>query len=352
MSTQVQSENPNTKPQKKSLSDEMFSRIDDTDDGIFYATDRFVSHIDSLALSTVEDLIGSLVVEQNPVILDLMAGWDSHIPGPLRTSKVVGLGLNSNELAKNRTLSQRVLHDLNRNPTLPFEDQTFDAVINTVSVDYMTKPLEVFREVARILRPGGLFLVIFSNRMFEQKAVKIWRDSTEAERPLLVEELFERSGHFEATKSFVSKGRPRPKDDKYSGLGLASDPVYAVYADRKGGNPNRKPRPVIMFDSRKPIDPEELARRTRTIKDTLRCPYCGERLLRWLVPDNPFTVWQNDFMYICFNDACPYLVRGWSVMNEQGNPGASYRLMYNPERDVCMPVPVPSLHALKDGIAP
>jgi len=88
----------------------------------------------------------------------------------------------------------------------------------------------------------------------------------------------------------------------------------------------------------------------KAVQKTLRCPYCGDRLLKWAVPDNPYSTWQNDFMYICFNDACPYLVRGWTVMNDQGNPGVSYRLMYNPDRDVCMPVPVPTLSALKEGI--
>ncbi|UCG12851.1 MAG: methyltransferase domain-containing protein, partial [Deltaproteobacteria bacterium] len=152
-----------------------FSRLDESDDDKFYSRDRFVSHLDSLALDTVETLIGELVVEENPVILDLMAGWDSHLPEKLRPSKVVGLGLNKNELSQNPSLSEIITHDLNKDPDLPFPDHTFDAVINTVSVDYMTQPLQVFREVGRILKQGGLFLVIFSNRMFPEKAVKVWR---------------------------------------------------------------------------------------------------------------------------------------------------------------------------------
>jgi hypothetical protein len=39
-----------------------FSRLDENDDATFYSTDRFVSHLDSLALDTVEKLIGELVV--------------------------------------------------------------------------------------------------------------------------------------------------------------------------------------------------------------------------------------------------------------------------------------------------
>ena len=124
-----------------------FSRLDESDDSLFYAKDRFVSHLDSLALKTIERLIETLITEKAPVILDLMAGWDSHIPASLEAGKVVGLGLNKHELEKNRALTSYVIHDLNANPKLPFTEGMFDVVIMTVSVDYMTKPKEVFREV-------------------------------------------------------------------------------------------------------------------------------------------------------------------------------------------------------------
>jgi SAM-dependent methyltransferase len=328
-----------------------FSRQDETDDGVFYSKDRFVSHLDSLALRTVEHLIGSLIVEDRPVILDLMAGWDSHIPETLRPAKIVGLGLNENELKDNDALSEYVLHDLNKDPHLPFPDQTFDAVLNTVSVDYMTRPLEVFREVGRILKPGGLFLVVFSDRMFPHKAVKVWRESSEEERLILVEDLFNRSGLFEKPSFFVSRGKPRPSDDKYAHLGIPSDPVFAVYGDKRGARAERKARPQVTALYGEPLSREELQRRERTVRKTLCCPHCGEKMRKWAVPDNPFAyTWDNDFMFICFNDACPYFVRGWDFMSREGNRGVSYRLMYNPEKDCCQPIPVPSHKALREGI--
>ena len=328
-----------------------FLRSDESDDAEFYSKERFVSHLDSLALSTVEKLIETLVVEKDPAILDLMAGWDSHIPEDLEASEVVGLGLNENELKKNKILTQTVIYDLNKNPLLPFPDNRFHAVINTVSVDYMTKPAEVFKEVARILKPGGLFLVVFSNRMFPEKAVKVWREAGEEERVLLVEELFREVGAFEKPSVFVSKGKPRPKDDKYAHLGIPSDPIYAVYADKKGGDPLREPRPEFMVSYGESLDQETFEARKKTIKHTLRCPHCGEKMLKWAVPDNPFEVtWDNEFMYICFNDVCPYYVRGWDFMYREGNRGSSYRLMYNPEKDCCMPVPVPTPRALRESI--
>jgi SAM-dependent methyltransferase len=331
-------------------SDDSFSRLDESDDSIFYATDRFVQHIDSLALATVERIIGELVIEEDPVILDLMAGWDSHIPSLIQAQRVVGLGLNRNELARNKALTDWVYHDLNKDPSLPFPENTFDAVLNVVSVDYMTRPVEVFREVGRILKPGGLFLVIFSNRMFEEKAVKIWRQSGEAERARLVEEFFHRAGIFTSPQVFVSKGKPRPKDDKYAHLGIPSDPIYAIYAEKTGGG--RSKRPKKLNDSALPDlpDPQELEKRKGAITGTLQCPYCCEKLWKWEVPQTPFTQWDVEFMFLCFNDHCPYFVRGWDFMYRQGNSGLSYRFAYNPDRDQCLSVPVPSLHALKEGI--
>jgi SAM-dependent methyltransferase len=237
----------NSKPDNPELSPfyakGAFSRQDETDDALFYSTDRFVSHLDSEARQTIERLMGTLIIEEKVAILDLMAGWDSHIPKAVNATSVVGLGLNRNELKQNPALTDYVVHDLNKEPRLPFEDDTFDVVINTVSVDYMTKPIEVFQDVGRVLKPGGLFLVTFSNRMFPQKAVKVWQESGEDERVLLVEELFKRAGVFGRTTLFVSKGKPRPKDDKYATFGIPSDPVYAVYGDKSGGSPKSRNRP-------------------------------------------------------------------------------------------------------------
>ena len=327
-----------------------FSRLDESDDSLFYAKDRFVSHLDSLALHTIELLIGELVVKENPVILDLMAGWDSHLPEELGSSRVVGLGLNERELAENGALDEIVVKDLNKDSRLPFEDDTFDLVLNTVSVDYLVHPFEIFREVGRILKPWGLFIVIFSNRMFPQKAVKVWRESSEDERILLVEDFFKASGSFEKPSLFVSKGKPRPKDDKYAYMNIPSDPVYALYADKIGRNSSNRVRPPLDLDLFEMPDKEDLEKRKRAVKETLCCPYCNEKLRKWTVPENPFAcTWDNEFMYICFNDGCPYYVRGWDFMIKEGNSG-SYRLMYNPEKDIFNPVPVHTPRALREGI--
>jgi SAM-dependent methyltransferase len=324
-----------------------FRREDESNDALFYQQPRLVDHLDRTALETVETLIDSLVLEPSPDVLDLMASWDSHLPGSLNPARTVGLGLNAVELAFNERLDERVIHDLNSQPSLPFEDARFDVVINTVSVDYLTQPVRVFAEVGRILRPGGLFLVIFSNRWFERKVTRIWRSADEQQRVELVEQWFEQSGMFEQTRSYVSKGKPRPPQDKYTALGIPSDPIYAVFADREGMMPRRQ-RPLPTPAAGR--SPEEIQRRKAAVKDTLCCPYCDASLRKWAVPQTPFTEWPNEFMYGCFNDSCPYLVEGWEEMGRQGNGGWSYRLVYNPLNDAVMPMPVPNLNAMKDNI--
>ena len=259
--------------------------------------------------------------------------------------------MNENELRKNKSLTEYVVHDLNKNQKLPFDDDTFDVVLNTVSVDYMTSPFQVFEDVGRVLKPGGLFLVIFSNRWFPKKAVKIWKESTEEERMDLVYEYFNRSDLFDGPNEFISMGKPRPKDDKYTSLGVPSDPIYAVYADKKGLNEKNGKRQHSDLSVCESVDKDELEKRKKEIKNTLRCPHCEEKMKKWMVPDNPFIEWNNEYMYICFNDACPYLVRGWKTMYTQGNMGLSYRLMYNPENDYTTPAPIHTLNDLRDGIA-
>ncbi|MGD8440217.1 MAG: methyltransferase domain-containing protein [Holophagae bacterium] len=330
--------------------DRAFERADEGDDREFYSTDRMVAHLDGAALDAVAEIVGALIVEDRPEILDLMASWDSHLGSAVGQGRVAGLGLNRNELDANAVLDERVVHDLNREPVLPFDDASFDVVVNTVSVDYMTRPFEVVAEVARVLRPGGLFLVIFSNRYFPEKVVRIWREASDRERMMIVEDYLGSCDELGPCSSYAVQGRPRPDSDRYADLGLPSDPVFAVWAEKLGGadgRPERRPPDLEPWYLR---DPDELARRKAEVPDTLACPYCGERLLKWAVPQTPFTEWDQEFMFICFNDRCPYLLRGWQAMQEQGNSGFSYRLMFNPGNRRCMPIPVPSLRALRGNI--
>jgi SAM-dependent methyltransferase len=263
---------------------------------------------------------------------------------------MVGLGLNYHELARNEACNAFVIHDLNKDPDLPFDDRTFDVILNTVSVDYMTRPFEIFADVGRVLKPGGLFLVTFSNRMFETKATKIWRQSSEEERVILVEDLFEKTGLFTKPEVFVSKNKPRPTEDKYAHLGIPSDPVYAVYAERIGGGISFRPRKLDEIDEMPLPQPGLIRNKMAAVGRSRCCPYCESPLRKWEVPNNPFIEWDVDFMYICFNDRCPYFQRGWNAMYRGGGRGFSHRFMYDASHDRCLSVPVPTAQALKDGI--
>ena len=209
-----------------------FLRDDQRADSIFYSNPRFVNHLDSLALSTVENIYARLIPKE-AYILDLMAGPDSHLREELVLKSVTGLGLNKDELEVNNQLSAIIIHDLNEDYSLPFNNHTFDAVINTVSVDYLIRPVDVFSEVGRVLRPDGIFILLFSNRMFPPKAVKIWKNTLEKDRIDLVKKFITLSEALVVQGYSESKGKPRPEDDKYFKYGIPSDPIYAVWASVK-----------------------------------------------------------------------------------------------------------------------
>ncbi len=165
-----------------------FRRLDEEDDGLFYASARRVLHLDPTALEMLTRIYGSLV-PSNGCVLDLMSSWRSHLPGSF-TGTVIGLGMNGAEMLDNPRLAQAIVHDLNRDPHLPFTDDAFDAALCAVSVQYLTHPVEVFRDVGRTLRPGAPFIVSFSNRCFPEKAVAIWRAATDAQHVAVVTAYF------------------------------------------------------------------------------------------------------------------------------------------------------------------
>ena len=208
-----------------------FSREDEQPDAVFYEKPRFTQHIDDTAIEVVRGTYGRFL-KDGMRVLDLMSSWQSHIPAELRYDKVVGLGLNENELKKNPQINDVVVHDLNANPVLPFEPDSFDAVVCTVSVEYLTDPLAVFQEVARVLRQDGYFVLTFSNRWFPPKVVKIWQEIHEFERMGLVLEYFIRSERFKELQTYSVRGMPRPKDDKYFPDLRFSDPIFAVWGQK------------------------------------------------------------------------------------------------------------------------
>jgi SAM-dependent methyltransferase len=130
------------------------------------------------------------------VILDLMSAWRSHLPDGARYSGVIGLGMNTVELNDNPALTAAVIQDINALPSLPFTDAAFDACVISFSLQYLTQPVAVLAEIARVLKPGAKLHVAYSNRLFPTKAVAIWQTCSDAERAQLIGAYAQQAGGF------------------------------------------------------------------------------------------------------------------------------------------------------------
>lgn len=192
-----------------------FVRADPSPDSIFYSPPRLVTHIDDQAIAAVGALYQELGLTGE--VLDLMSSWISHFSEP--PARLVALGMNQVELAANRQAHEWLIHDLNQTPRLPFDDDSFDAATCCVSVDYLIHPIEVFADVARVLRSGGQFVVTFSNRCFPAKAIRGWLYADDA-------------GHLEIVRRYfeAAEGWGEPVTQSRAPQSIPGDPLYAVYA--------------------------------------------------------------------------------------------------------------------------
>jgi SAM-dependent methyltransferase len=199
---------------------ELFQRIDESPDEEFYREPRLVTHIDDATIAALTQVYRDLV-PAGARVLDLMSSWVSHLPPEIHYGRIVGLGMNRSELAANRRLTSFLVHDLNRCPELPFADRTFDAVLNAVSIQYLTRPVEVFASVGRVLRAGGIHVVATSHRMFPTKAVAAWHALEPGDRLRLIGTYFELAGGFE-TPRFIDRSPHH------------ADPLWVAAATRSG----------------------------------------------------------------------------------------------------------------------
>jgi SAM-dependent methyltransferase len=204
------------------IPEDAFRRTDEAPDEEFYRTSRIVTHIDDGAIAAVTQLYRELF----PVggeILDLMSSWVSHLPPEVAYRRVIGLGMNEVELRRNERLASYIVQNLNINPELPFGEAEFDGVGICVSIDYLTRPVEVLREVGRVLKIGGPLIVTFSNRCFPTKAVEIWHQLDDRGHMRLVEEYLRDAGNFANIRSLDRSPRR-----------VFGDPLYAVVAESAG----------------------------------------------------------------------------------------------------------------------
>ncbi len=205
------------------------TKLDESSDTFFYDSPRFVTHVDDGFIQRLTDLYRDRLTPGSR-IFDMMSSWVSHLPDDLALDWVEGHGMNAEELAKNRRLDHYFVQNLNETPKLPLADQSFDAVLNTVSVQYLQQPEEVFGEIYRILKPGGLAIISFSNRMFYQKAIAAWRDGSESNRVSLVKGYFKSVPGF-STPEVITHTPSLPAILQMLGM-PGGDPFYAVIAER------------------------------------------------------------------------------------------------------------------------
>lgn len=204
------------------------AKLDESSDTLFYDQPRFVTHVDEGFIDQLTQLYRDRLTPHSR-ILDLMSSWVSHLPSEIEFEHVEGHGMNAEELTRNKRLNHFFVQNLNENSRLPLEDASFDAVLNTVSVQYLQQPEVVFAEMRRVLKPGGIAIVSFSNRMFPHKAIQAWRDNSESGRVELVKEYFRATPGFGEPEAVVNTSAA---SSIFQMFGLASaDPFYAVISE-------------------------------------------------------------------------------------------------------------------------
>jgi SAM-dependent methyltransferase len=217
-----------------------FHKQDESPDSQFYAQPRLVNHIDDFAIAAVGEAYRHFL-PPNGDYLDLMSSWVSHIPVDMPVNSLVGHGMNEVELQSNRRLTSYFLQDLNIDPKLPFDVDQFDGVVICVSIQYLTRPVEVFREIGRVLKPGGPLVVAYSNRCVPTKAVAIWQYLSDSEHADLIGTYADEAGSFGVAEAFdyspITTGHGLPDDVKTRALiesgQLRVDPLYVVVAKKK-----------------------------------------------------------------------------------------------------------------------
>jgi ubiquinone/menaquinone biosynthesis C-methylase UbiE len=186
------------------------NRLDASSDEYFYTQPRFVTHIDDRAIESLTafyaDEFKAMDKKEGLDVLDLCSSWISHLPTDVSLNRVVGVGMNERELAANKQLSEWAVQDLNKEPLLSqYDDNSFDVVCNVVSVDYLTRPREIFQEMYRVLKPGGVAVMSFSNRCFPSKAVAMWLQADDIGRMTIVASYFHYSAPWKSIEALDIK---------------------------------------------------------------------------------------------------------------------------------------------------
>ena len=175
-----------------------FHKPDNENDDVFYQQPRMVAHIDDATMAALTNFYRTFL-PSGASILDLMSSWLSHLPADVEYARVAGHGMNAEELAANPQLSDWCVQNLNQNPELPFDDESFDRAMIVVSIQYLVQPIHVLRSVLRTLKPGGEIAIAMSHRLFPTKAIAAFQGMERDDKIKLVGYCLQQSGFDEIT---------------------------------------------------------------------------------------------------------------------------------------------------------
>ena len=209
------------------LSNYQRQKLDESNDEDFYSDPKFVYHLDSNFRNYLSTIYRN-EINENSTVLDLMSSWDSYLPLEKKYKKVIGHGLNKEELKKNKILNSFWIQNFNVNQVIPLKNGSVDYCLMVAAWQYLQYPEKLTKEIVRILNSEGKFLVSFSNRAFWHKAPNIWTTSTEEERLKYVR------------KVLISNGFKEPRiikkfnEQSFDFLPfLKNDPFYCLIATKE-----------------------------------------------------------------------------------------------------------------------
>ena len=213
-------------PKEPPFKPEDFLRADQQDDGSFYAIPRFVYHIDEPAVASLTQYYRNNIPKGSDV-LDICSSWVSHYPleFPKTMKRISATGMNALELKANDQLTDFKPKNLNIESIIPYEDESFDAVTCVVSIDYLINPIEVLKEVHRVLRPGGKVILSQSNRCFASKAIAMWLQMNDRQHLELINGYFQYAGGFNERKAFDITSADGPNENR--------NPMFIIEAVKK-----------------------------------------------------------------------------------------------------------------------
>ena len=209
------------------LSNYQRKKLDESNDAEFYSDPKFVYHLDANFRQYLVSIYKNEIVN-NSTVLDLMSSWDSYLPNKKKYKKVIGHGLNKQELEKNKIFDSYWIQNFNLNQEIPLENNSVDYCLMVAAWQYLQYPENLTREISRILNNNGKIIISFSNRAFWHKAPNIWTSSTEEERVKYVRKVLISNG-FNEPKIIKKFNEPNVNIFNF----LNKDPFYCLIATKE-----------------------------------------------------------------------------------------------------------------------